>query len=278
MSSKEKEMKAMKTMEQLHQEDLQRLRGLRLIDDDFLTKCFDDSPECVELVLQIVLDKPDIKVLDVATQVYVANLLHRSVRLDVLATDNAGRKLNIEIQRTDKGAGAKRARFNSSMLDAKFLEKGEDFDELNETYVIFITEHDVLGKGLPIYTIERHIEETGEKFNDGSHILYVNGEYRKADPLGKLMNDFFCTNPGDMHYPVLAERTKFFKESKEGVAIMCKVMEDMRNESLREGEMKRAESNALTMLADNSLPLEKVAQYSGLPLERVEELAASRNK
>ena len=98
----------MKTMEQLHQEDLQRLRGLRLIDD-------------VELVLQIVLGKPDIKVLDVATQVYVANLLHRSVRLDVLATDNSGRKLNIEIQRTDKGAGAKRARFNSSKLDDRIL-------------------------------------------------------------------------------------------------------------------------------------------------------------
>lgn len=272
----------MKTIEQLHQEDLQRLRGLRLIDDDFLTKCFDSSPECVELVLQIVLGKPDIKVLDVATQVHVANLLHRSVYLDVLATDSNGSELNIEIQRNDKGAAAKRARFHSSMLDVKFLEKGENFDKLKETYVIFITEHDVLGKNLPIYTIERHIEETGEKFNDGSHILYVNGQYREADPLGTLMEDFFCTSPKDMHYPVLAERTKFFKENKEGVAIMCKVMEDMRNESLqeglREGEIKRAESNALTMLADNSLSLEKIAQYSGLPLERVEELAASPDK
>ena len=271
---KEKEMKVMKTMEQLHQEDLQRLRGLRLIDDDFLTKCFDDSPECVELVLQIVLGKPDIKVLDVATQVYVANLLHRSVRLDVLATDNSGRKLNIEIQRTDKGAGAKRARFNSSMLDAKFLEKGEDFDELNETYVIFITEHDVLGKGLPVYTVERYIEETGGKFNDGSHILYVNGEYREADPLGKLMNDFFCTNPGDMHYPVLAERTKYFKESKEGVAIMCKVMEDMRNQAQKESLVNAA----LRLLEMGKNTLDEIAKVCSLSVEEVEELAASRNK
>lgn len=84
------------TITQQHEEDLQRLRGLRLIDDDFLAKCFDDSPECVELVLQIVLSKPDLKVLDVATQVFAANILKRSVRMDVLATDSVGRKFNIE--------------------------------------------------------------------------------------------------------------------------------------------------------------------------------------
>ncbi len=252
---------AMKTMEQLHQEDLQRLRGFRLIDDDFMTKCFDNSPECVELVLKIVLNKPDIKVLDVATQVHVANLLHRSVRLDVLATDDTGRILDIEIQRADKGAGAKRARFNSSMLDSKFLKKGEDFDKLNDTYVIFITEHDALGKGLPIYTVERHIEETGERFNDGAHILYVNGQYRETDPLGRLMSDFFCTRPEDMHYSVLAERTRFFKEDEEGVAIMCKVMEDMRKENLV--------NVALCLLEMGKNTLDEIAKACSLSIEEV---------
>lgn len=78
------------TMERKHQEDLQCLRGFRLMDDDFLTKCFEGNTECIELVLRIVLDMPDLKVLDVRTQVFVENLLNRSVRLDVLATDSAG--------------------------------------------------------------------------------------------------------------------------------------------------------------------------------------------
>lgn len=69
-----------------HQEDLQRLRGFRLLDDDFFTKCFEGDTECIELILQIVLDKQDLKVVDVRTQVFVENLLNRSVRLDVLAT------------------------------------------------------------------------------------------------------------------------------------------------------------------------------------------------
>ncbi len=94
-------------IDQKHQEDLQRLRGFRLLDDDFLTKCFEGDTASIELVLRIVLEKPDLKVLDVRTQVFVENLLNRSVRLDILATDSTGAKLNVEVQRSDKGAGRK---------------------------------------------------------------------------------------------------------------------------------------------------------------------------
>lgn len=118
-------MTATETMDRKHQEDLQRLRGFRLMDDDFLTKCFEGNTECIELVLRIVLNMPDLNVLDVRTQVFVENLLNRSVRLDVLATDSTGRKFNIEIQRADKGAGRKRARYNSSMMDANLLKRAK---------------------------------------------------------------------------------------------------------------------------------------------------------
>ena len=123
-------------IERQHQEDLQRLRGFRLLDDDFLTKCFEGDPKYIQLVLRIVLEKPDLAVVDVRTQVFVENLLNRSVRLDAVATDSAGRKINVEIQRSDRGAGRKRARYNSSMMDANLLRKSEDFDKLPETYVI----------------------------------------------------------------------------------------------------------------------------------------------
>ena len=83
-------------IDQKHQEDLQRLRGFRLLDDDFLTKCFEGDTASIELVLQIVLEKPDLKVLDVRTQVFVENLLNRSVRFDILATDSTGAKINVD--------------------------------------------------------------------------------------------------------------------------------------------------------------------------------------
>ena len=102
-----------------HEENLERIRSLRLLDDDFMTICFEGEPACAQLVLRIILEKPDLRVVEVHTQVFVANLGKRSVRLDVLAVDSAGRKYDIEIQREDKGAGQRRARFNSSMMDAK---------------------------------------------------------------------------------------------------------------------------------------------------------------
>ena len=144
----------MEQIDQRHQEDLQRLRDFRLLDDDFLTKCFEGNTASIEVVLQIVLEKPDLKVLDVRKQVFVENLLNRSVRLDILATDSTGAKLNVEVQRSDKGAGRKRTRYNS-MMDANLLKKGEDFDKLPETWVIFIAENDVMGKGLPLYPVDR---------------------------------------------------------------------------------------------------------------------------
>ncbi len=255
-------------IDQKHQEDLQRLRGFRLLDDDFLTKCFEGDTASIELVLQIVLEKPDLKVLDVRTQVFVENLLNRSVRFDILATDSTNAKINVEIQRADKGAGRKRARYNSSMMDANLLKKGDDFDKLPETWVIFITENDVIGKGLPLYPIERCFIGTGERFEDGSHILYVNGAYRGDTPIGKLMHDFSCTDAADMYYGTLADRVRFFKESKEGIEIMCRAMEDMRNQTLKEGMINVAKK----MLEDGTITLERIAEFVGLSVEEVKKI------
>lgn len=269
-------MTVTETMDQKQQEDLARLRQLRLIDDDFFSKCFDNDTACVQLVLQIVLDKPDLNVVDVRTQVFVENLLNRSVRLDVLATDSEGRKFNIEIQRSDKGAGRKRARYNSSMMDVNLLEKGNDFEALPETYVIFITENDVIGLGEAIYEIERCFVKSGKRFGDGSHILYVNGSYRDDSPVGKLMRDFSCTDPSDMCYNVLADRARFFKESKEGIAVMCKVLDDMRRQSyqegMAEGKNKNRKETALNLLKLGTISLDDISFATGLSLDEVKKL------
>ena len=269
-------MTVTETMDQKQQEDLARLRQLRLIDDDFFSKCFDNDTACVQLVLQIVLDKPDLNVVDVRTQVFVENLLNRSVRLDVLATDSEGRKFNIEIQRSDKGAGRKRARYNSSMMDVNLLEKGNDFEALPETYVIFLTENDVMGLGEAVYEIERCFVKSGKRFGDGSHILYVNGSYRDDSPVGKLMHDFSCTDPSDMCYNVLADRARFFKESKEGIAVMCKVLDDMRRQSyqegMAEGKNKNRKETALNLLKLGTISLDDISFATGLSLDEVKKL------
>ena len=168
------------TTEQTHQQDLERLKSLRYMDDDFMTVCLADNFEGVELILRIVLGQEDIKIKSVRTQEPLKNLQGRSAILDVHAIDSTKKEFDVEIQRKDAGAGAKRARHNSSLLDAHILKPSDDTEDIPDSYVIFITENDVIQGNQPIYPVERYIT-IGEKkvlFGDGSHIIYVNGKYR----------------------------------------------------------------------------------------------------
>ena len=124
------------------------------------------------------------------------------------------------------------------MIDGNVLKTSKDFEKLPETYVIFITEHDVLGGGKPIYNIDRTIHQTGKPFGDMAHIIYVNGENRSRTKLGKLMHDFHCTEAKDMNYKILADRVRYFKETQKGRDTMCAIVEDYANQVATEREKK----------------------------------------
>ncbi len=104
---------------------------------------------------------------------------------------------------------------------------------------------------------------------------------KKTVPIGKLMHDFACTDPAEMYYETLADRVRFFKESKEGVTIMCKVLEDMRYESWqegvregkKEGKKEGAQSKAKEMsvvLAKMGMPIDKIAHAAETSVDVVQ--------
>ena len=252
-----------------HQEDLQRLRLLRPIDDDFMRCLFKDNIPLAEFVLRIITDKPDLIITECETQKDLKRLAGaRSICLDAYGTDSTGKKYDLEVQRQDKGADPHRARYHSSVMDIENLHSGQEFKELPDTYTIFIIEKDFYGQGKAVYPIERINLATGKSFEDGEHILYVNGEYRGDSAIGKLMHDFNCTKADDMNFELMANRTRYLKENPKGVSEMCKIMEDMRIESLKEV--------ALRMLAAEKYALEEIASISGLSLDEVKKLKAER--
>ena len=123
--------------ERERQEDLAKLRGLRPMDDDFMRCIFKDNIPLAELVLRILLREPTLTVEKVETQRDNKRLVGgRSVSFDVYVGDTKKRKENVEIQRSDKGAGKHRARYHSSVMDVENLDAGQDYDELPETYVV----------------------------------------------------------------------------------------------------------------------------------------------
>ena len=248
---------------------LEVLQKLRLIDDVLFSACFDGNPDDVQYILRIILDKSDLKVLNVQTQKSVENLYGRSVRFDVFASDDSGKLFNIEVQRADSGAIPARARYNSAMLDYHELQKSHDFKELPESFVIFITENDVLGGGDKIYHIDRIIRETNKSFNDGSHIIYVNGSYKGevGVPLDDLIHDFFCDNPVDMRHKQLADRISFLKSNK-GVIEMRSALDDFLEQTKKETLL----DSIRNLMDSTQWSLEKVMDALKIPPELQAEL------
>ena len=207
-----------------HEEDLQRLRGFCPIDDTFMRCLFRDDLPLAQFVLRIFTGRHDLILTREKTQKDLKRLLGaRSLCLDVHGIDSENRQYDIEVQRADAGARPERARYHSAAMDVEALDAGQEFEELPETYTIFVTENDFFGKGVGLYPIE--------------------------DELGKLMHDFLCSDPDDMHFDILAERSRYFKENPKGVSEMCKAMEDMRNEALERGRIEgRAEGRLNNMI------------------------------
>lgn len=249
--------------EQQRQEDLQRLRGFRPIDDTFMRSLFRENIPLAQLVLRIVTGKEDLILTEIKTQADMSRVTGaRSICLDAYGTDSVGKKYDMEIQRSIYGADPHRARYHSSVLDVENLDEGHDFKELPDTYIIFITEKDFFKEGAPVYHIQNMNLTTGKPFDDGAHILYVNGEYRGDDAVGKLMHDFSCTDADDMNYDLMAEKTRYLKENPEGVSYMCQVMDDLRMQT-EEKTMLRNLSlvmNKLKITAEQAIALFEVPE------------------
>lgn len=152
------------------------------------------------------------------------------------------------------------------MLDTKLLKKKEKFDQFSETFVMFITENDVMRRDLPLYHFDRRCEETGEYLGDEAHIIFVNGAYENPnDSIGRLMHDFKCVHADDMYNSELIERFRHFKETEGGMSEMCKLIEDRLNEE------KIDAIKALLMLG--KLTREEIANSLNVSIELVDNVA-----
>ena len=199
--------------------------GLTLFDDDLMSRVFDNNIEATELLLRIIF-KRQIKVVKARGQeeIHSYDIDGRTIRLDIMAVDSDGKKIDIEVQTGEKGSEVKRARYHSSMLDSGMLKKGQDFSEIRDSYVIFIYKHDKFHAGLPVYHINRYVGETGEMVEDGSNIIYVNGTYAGDDDLGKLLADFMQPDASKINFKELADGVRYFKEEG-GWENMCEAVE-----------------------------------------------------
>jgi hypothetical protein len=137
--------------------------------------------------------------------------------------------------------------------------------------VIFITKNDYFEEGKPIYWVERTFRETGKKFNDGSHIIYVNGSYKGNDAIGKLVHDFRCSNADDMYYSQLADGVRYYKEVERGEEkmneLLRKYAEDMAEEIAAE-KVQKAEVEVQETKASKTAMVRNLMKNMHLTIEQ----------
>ena len=232
--------------------------GLTLFDDDLMSRVFDKNIEATELLLRIILERK-IKVISVIGQEEMksAAVGGRNITLDVHALDENGEKMDIEVQGNSEGAHIRRARYHSSVLDSRMLKEGQEFKEIKDSYVIFIYKRDKFQEGLPLYHIDRYVRETGKLFEDGSHIIYVNGNYKGDDEIGYLMQDFHQTDPDNMHYKELSQGVRHFKEVEEGRDTMCEAVQEYAKEYANEYANQKQAANVKNLMESAGFTMER---------------------
>lgn len=241
--------------------------GLTLFDDDLMSRVFDKNIEATELLLRIILERK-IKVISVNGQEEMksAAVGGRNITLDVHALDENGEKMDIEVQGNSEGAHIRRARYHSSVLDSRMLKEGQEFKEIKDSYVIFIYKRDKFQEGLPLYHIDRYVRETGKLFEDGSHIIYVNGNYKGDDEIGHLMQDFHQTDPDNMHYKELSQGVRHFKEVEEGRDTMCEAVQEYAKEYAKTEKAELVEN----FMKNMNLTLKQALDAAGIQGEERE--------
>ena len=248
------------------QDLLDRIQRFRPIDDTFFQVFADDVGVCQE-ILQVILQDKQLIVQSVNVQKDEHNLAGRSVRLDTLCELGDGTLCNIEIQRSDRDNHLKRMRYYASCITASETEPGEDFKNVPDVIVVYISEFDFLKGNKTIYHIESVIHENNQVVDNGLKMICVNTKIDDKTEIADLMRCFLQSEVYDDRFPQMSQRMSYLKQSEGGKRNMCKIMEEFAKDVIDEYSRERI-CNALRKGMD---PLDLAAAFD-VPIDYVMDL------
>ena len=256
---------------QTYEQQKARIARMNLMDDQFFQKVVQDLESCEE-ILRIILEKPDLKVLSNQIERTIPVLTARAVKLDLICEDSNGNIFNVEVQKSNATDHQKRVRYNMACVDTLSAEKGTDYKDLPDVYVILISAFDIFQHGRTIYHIQRTVLETGDVVENGTHEIYVNTTVDDGSDIAQLMQYF--KNSTGIHplFEKLSSQVYYYKESPEGEKNMKSVFDEYAEEVAAEKVAERDKEIAISLLKDNIYPASKIAELTKLPLEEIEAL------
>ena len=228
---------------------------LRAIDDIMFRKLCENIT-FVEEILRVILEDDKITVVEVIPQDSIQNLRGRSVILDAYCKLGNGSYCNVEVQRSDSDDHFRRVRYHAACIIANVVDPGEQFEQVDDLVVVYISEFDPFDEGRTVYHVRNMVEETGCAVLDGLREIYVNTKHNDGSEIAELMQCFLepvVTNP---KFPALAQELQAEKGNVRGDESMCKLVEEYAQKRAKEyGEQQKTEGflEALISLVNEQL-------------------------
>ena len=256
------------------EELIKQIQAMNLFDDIFTSVVFKDEGACLHLVRQL-MQNPKLNIIAFRTQDTIPMLISKSPRLDFIAEDDKGTIYEIEIQRLEEPAPARRVRYYSSVMDSELLRKGVSYDKLPEVYLFYLSQKDIWQKGQTVYKLEQSLRFGDElmPYENGLHTIYVNAAIDDGSNIAKLMQYLKTAKAGDDSQGELSRYVNFLKSPEGGREAMGEFEKIFTEKGRAEGEAKVHRETALEMLKDGE-KLSKIIKYSKLAKEAIFTLAS----
>ena len=259
---------------------------LTIADDFMFCKVMQNEGICKEFLEMVLSDKIG-KIAYLSSQNSVATGIEaKSVRLDILVKDEAGKSYDVEMQVCNEHNIPKRMRYYQAAIDIAFLDKGVHYKALNECYIIFVCLFDAIGKEKPLYTFENIcIEDRHTPLRDGTKKVIINAQaFSKAeDKELKGFLEYVKTGTVNTEYTgrieTMIQAVKNNEQARQEYRFMSgfemDAREEGRSEGIAQGFSDGARQKALETakaMKDMNYPISDICTISGLSVEEVEKL------
>lgn len=224
-----------------------------LMDDTFFSVVMEHN-DAAEYLLTQLMGKP-VKIIENKTQYSIRNAEMHSIVLDALVEDEEHNLYNVEVQVGDKNNHERRLRYYGTAIDWSYLEKGKDYSELPELYMIFISDFDPFEMNKVQYEIVQYVKGTEIEYDNGIHIHYFNTKVDDGTFLAELLQYMKNSDPHNDKFGALSRQVGYHKYRNEEAGTMCKLIDDYTKEQVELGKLEQAVEFVKNLLKKN-VPIE----------------------
>ncbi len=220
-------------------------QNLTITDDFIFGKIMRDPELCMELLRRIFpqYDIERIEYIKIQEAIRLDKEA-KGIQMDVFIKDNKNVAFCVEMQTRNVDNLPKRSRYYQSLVDLELLDRGQAYDELARSYVIFICPKDLFHRGHYLYEFRNYCTQDRQiELGDEATKIFLNANGTRGDihpPLKEFLDYVAGREPEEPSEFIVKLRTalhhaKQNREWRREHMILYFRDQDIRADALKEG-------------------------------------------